>query len=142
MSNAVSSFRTLVKLSDMAVSPTFTTIAEVLDIDGPAFEQGTEETTNHSSPDRKREFISTLKTAGEVSFDLNFFADLTQGPTGGLFEAYEDGGAYDFQIIFPTENDDQLDFSAIVTSFEFSAPVEGKLTAAITLQTTGDWAWS
>lgn len=141
MSNAVSSSGTLLKLGDGAGSEVFTTIAEVRDIDGPGFSQGTEEVTSHDS-NRRKEYIATLLDGGEVSFDLNFFAHATQGPTGGLYEAFIDGEDHNFQMVLTTTGDDQINFAAIVTAFEFTAPVEGVLTAECTLQLTGDWTWS
>lgn len=128
-------------MGDGGGSEVFTTIAEVRDIDGPGFAQGTEEVTSHDS-NRRREFIATLLEGGEVSFGLNFFADTTQGPTGGLYAAYEDGEAHNFQMVLTTTGDDTINFAAICTEFQFTAPVEGALTADVTLQITGTWTWS
>lgn len=142
MTQAVSSSGTFLKLGDGAeITEVFTTIAEVKDIDGPGFAQGTEEVTSHSS-NRRREFIATLLEGGEISFEINFFADTTQGPTGGLYAAYEDGEAHNLQLELPTDTPTILDFAAIVTEFAFTAPVEGVLGANITLQVTGEWAWT
>ena len=63
---------TFLQIGDGAVSEMFTTIAEVMNIDGPNLQQETVEVTSHDSTDRWREFIGGLKDGGEISFGLNF----------------------------------------------------------------------
>ena len=140
---AVSSFGTLLKAGDGG-SPTevFTTIAEVKDISGPSMEQGTEEVTTHSSPARFREFIPTLLDGGEVTFDVNFIGDATQGPADGVYDDMVDGTKRNYTITFPTTGADVVTFAAYVTGFEPDAPVEGVLGASITLKITGQPVWS
>ena len=73
---AKSSHATLLKIGDGGGSEVFTTIAEVLDIDGPGLELATEEVTNHDSGGR-REYIGTLLDSGEIEFELNYFSHST-----------------------------------------------------------------
>jgi hypothetical protein len=139
---ARSSFGTLLKIGDGA-SPTeaFTTIAEVRDISGPSIAVGTEEVTSHDSAGW-REYIPTLLEGGEVTFDLNFNAAATQGFTGGLYDDMIDKTLRNFQILLPTTTAKTGAFKAYVTGFELSAPVEGVLTASVTLMISGSITWS
>lgn len=139
---AVAGYGTLLKIGDGAGPEVFTTIAEVKDISGPSIDQGTEEVTTHSSPGRAREFIATLLDGGEVSFDVNWTADATQGPDSGLYDDMIDGTRRNFQLAFPTETNDVCTFPGIVTGYEFDAPVEGVLGASITIKVTGLPVWS
>lgn len=141
MTLAVSSEGTLLKMGDGAGPEVFTAIAEVRDIGGPALAQGTEEVTHHGSGGW-REFIATLKEGGEVTFQVNVLNDATQGPGSGLLDAFDDGEAHNFQIVFPTATPLTADFAAIVTGFTPDAPVEGALTADATLQITGEVTWT
>lgn len=139
MSDAISSFGTLLKIGDGG-SPTenFTTIAEVLDISGPALEQATEEVTSHSSVDGWREHVGTLLSAGEVSFDVNFVpTHATHNPSTGLIKDMTDRTKRNFQLVFPDAGSTTWQFTALVTGFEPDEPVEGKLGASVTLQVTG-----
>jgi predicted secreted protein len=144
--SAVSSFGTLLKIGNGGTpTETFTTIAEVRDISGPAFSVGTEDVTNHDSSGW-REFIPTIIEAGEVTFDVNFKGDATQGfASGSLYDDMIDKTKRNFQIVLPSgvgSANDTGAFAAYVTGFELSAPVEGVLSASITLMITGAVTWS
>lgn len=139
---AVSSTGTLLKIGDGA-SPTevFTTIAEVKDISGPSVALGTEEVTSHDSGGW-REFVPTLLEGGEVTFDLNFNAGNTQGFSGGLYDDMIDKTRRNFKIVLPTTTSKTGSFAAYVTGFELAAPVEGVLTASVTLMISGSITWA
>lgn len=142
--SALSSFGTLLKIGNAATPEVFTTIAEVRDISGPSFALGTEEVTSHDSAGW-REFIPTLTEAGEVTFDINFIGGATQGFGTGLYDDMVDKTKRNFQLVLPTgvgASNDTGAFAAYVTGFELSAPVEGVLSASITLQITGAVTWS
>jgi len=137
-SEAISSFGTLLKIGDGGGTESFTTIAEVRDISGPGFEQGTEEVTHHTSPGRWKERIATLLDAGEVTFELNFLpAETTHSYSSGLLEDMVNGTKRNFQLVFPDTGATTWTFPAIVANFEPTAPVEGKLTADVTLEISG-----
>src|SRR5690349_12619939 len=101
-SEAVSSFGTLLAIGDGGGSEVFTNIAEVKDISGPSLGIGTEEVTTHLSPGGVREFIGTLTDPGEVSFDINFIGDDTQGPADGLYADAIARVKRNFKLTFPT----------------------------------------
>ncbi len=143
---ALSSFGTLLKIGNGATpTETFTTIAEVRDISGFAFALSTEDVTNHDSAGW-REHIPTIIEAGEVTFDINFKGDATQGfGSGSLYDDMVDKTKRNFQLVLPTgvgASNDTAAFAAYVTGFELSAPVEGVLSAALTLQVTGAVTWA
>ena len=138
---AVSSFGTLLKIGDGA-TPTeaFTTIAEVMDISGPEFTRDTEEVTNHSSTGGYKEYIATLKDAGNVSFDLNFTNAATQL---ALATDFENGTVRNFKIVFPLPTGNTtLGFAGIVTNLGLDAPVQGILRRGVEIQVTGAGTWS
>lgn len=139
---AVSSHGTLLKIGNGgSPTETFTTIAEVKDISGPSVALATEEVTSHDSSGW-REFIPTLKEAGEVSFDVNFNAAATQGFSGGLYNDLLNRTRRNFQIVLPTTTAKTGSFAAYVTGFELTAPVEGVLGASITLMIDGQVTWA
>ena len=131
--SAKSSHGTLLKIHDGVT--TYTTIAEVLDISGPSYEFAVEEVTNHDSAGW-REFAPTLKSGGEVSFELNYYSATTQ-------DTLETDAANQtkrlWQLVFPlpASGTDTRSFSGYVTAIEPSAPVEGVLKMSITIQITG-----
>ena len=139
---AVSSFGTLLKIGSGGGGETFATIGEVRDISGPAFALGTEEVTSHDSASGAREYIATLLEGGEVSFDINFTAAATQGFTGGLYTTMTNRTLRNFQLVVPTSSAKTCSFAAFVTSFAVNAPVEGVLSAGITLQISGLPTWA
>ena len=101
--------------------------------------------TNHDSAGW-REYIPTLIEAGEVSFDVNFKGDATQGfASGSLYDDMIDKTKRNFQLVLPSgvgTTNDTAAFAGYVTGFELAAPVEGVLTASITIMITGAVTWS
>lgn len=135
--SAISAFGTLLKIGDGATSEAFTTIAEVRDISGPGFELGTTEVTAHDS-DGWREFVATLLDGGEISFDINFGpAEATHDYDGGLLQDMVNKTRRNFQLIFPDTATTTWTLPAYVTNFEPGAPVDGELSASVTLKVTG-----
>lgn len=138
MTNAISAFGTLLKIGDGGGTETFTTIAEVRDITPPKLALGTEEATSHSSTGGWKERVATLLDAGEVTFELNFIpTDSTQGYSTGLIHDMVNKTKRNFQLVFPDTGTTTWAFAAFVTGFEPSAPVEGILSASVTLTITG-----
>ena len=134
---ALAAYGVLLKIGNGATSETFTTIAEVRDISGPELELEAKEVTSHDSGGW-REYIGTLLTGGEVSFDLNFIpSNATQNYSAGLLKDMTDRTKRNFQIIFPTTSPTTWAFTALVTAFKPSAAVEDELTAEVSLQITG-----
>ena len=138
MTNAISSFGTLLKIGDGGATETFTTIAEVQDISGPSFSLDTAEVTSHSSAGGWKEYIGTLVDGGEVSFDINFLpTETTHGYSAGLLKDLVNKTVRNFQLVFPDASSTTWQFAALVTKFETSEPYGDKLSASVTLKLTG-----
>jgi predicted secreted protein len=138
MTNALASYSTLLKIGDGGGPEAFTTIAEVKDISGPALALATEDVTSHSSSGAWREFIATLKDAGEVTFTVNFIpTTATQSYTSGLLRDYNNRTKRNFQLVFPDGGSTTWAFPAYVTGFEPDESVEGVLEASISLKIAG-----
>jgi predicted secreted protein len=132
-SAAINAYGTLLQLGDGAGPEVFTTVGEVTDISGPSGEKETIEVTNHSSPDGYKEYIGGLKDGGEVSFDINFVPDDPQSQA--LLDEFEAATTANWQLLFPEGS--KIGFAGFLTGFEFSAPVDDKLGASLTLKVTG-----
>jgi predicted secreted protein len=113
-----------------------TAIAQIQDIEGPDLSTDTDEITNHDSPDGVEEFLVTIKRTGEVTFPLVFNgADASHDPDTGLLKAWEDRSLDDYVMTFPDSS--AWTFAAYVTGFSMAAPVDGHLSADVTLRPSG-----
>lgn len=138
MPGPYSSFGTLLQMGDGGGPEVFSTVGQVLDIDGPEFSTDTEETTNQSSPGGREEYIATLKRSGEVTFDINLDPDdATHNQSTGLMAAYEARTRKNFRMLLPTSPARRWDFAGFITGFGMSAPVAGVLRASVTIKITG-----
>ena len=138
---AVSSHGTLLKIGDGAGSETFTTIGEVMDISGVGISVRNTEVTSHDSSGWA-EFISTIREIGEVTFTINFNNVATQGFSGGLYLDALNRTKRNFQIVIPTTSSKTGSFAALVQEFKLDTPVDGAITASLTLKGTGAIAWA
>lgn len=135
---ALSATGTLLKIGDGGGTESFTTIAEVTKIGGPKLKMETKDVTSHSSTGGWREFIATLLDAGEVSFSINFIpTGATHSQTSGLLKDMKNKTKRNFQVVFTDTGATTWTFAAFVTSFEPDQPVDGALTASVTLKITG-----
>jgi predicted secreted protein len=138
MTDAISSFSTLLKIGDGATPETFGTIAEVLDIDGPDLGLDTEEVTSHDSANGWSEHIGTILNGGEVSFDVNFVpTDATHDTSTGLQGDMIDRTLRNFQLVLPDSGTTTYAFAALVTGFKAAEPVKGALRASVKLKISG-----
>jgi len=117
---------------------TYTTIAEVRSITGPNITLGTVEATHHTSASSFKEYIPTLLDLGEVTFELNFLpVNVTQDQIVGLMKDKLHKILRAFQIVFTDATTTTASFSAFVTGFGNAAPLDGKLTANLSLKPSG-----
>ena len=138
MSDAVSSFGTLLKIGDGATPEVFTTISEVRDISGPSLAVDTEEVTNHDSTAAWEEFVATIVRSGEVTFDLNYHpTESTHDAGTGLIADMVAKTLRNFQLIFTDAGTSTWTFAAFITGFEPSTPVAGALSASCTMKLSG-----
>jgi len=133
------SFGTLLKIGDGA-TPTenFTTIANVMDISGPSLSLRTAESTHQTSTGGWADYIGTIKDGGQVTFPILFDpVENTHDAGAGLIKDMVDRTKRNFQIVFPDTANTTWTIPALVTGFEPGAPVDGNLTANVTLKVAG-----
>jgi len=118
----------------------FTTIAEVRDSEGPTFSIGDTEVTYHGATGERKQYIPGLKEGGEVTTPVNLLPmDSSQGSSSGLLSDYKNRTqGRDFVIVFSDTNSSKLWFTGYVKNFAPGHPVEGQLTADITLKVDGE----
>lgn len=129
---------TIIKIGNGANPEVFNDIGQIKDISGPSFELGTEDASHHGST--WREYVPTLLDAGEISFEIAFDPDDAthySETAGSLWHTMSNRIKRNFKLVLPDPNAFEIAFAAYVTSFELNEPVEGLLTANITLRLTG-----
>ena len=116
---------------------TFATIAKIKDIKGPTLNRGTHDASTQTTD--WSESVPGLKKGGQFTFDVNFIpTDATHDPSTGLIKDYVDGTKRNIRIIWPDPGSTTWQFAVYVVNFEPNAPVDGLLTASVTLEITGD----
>lgn len=132
MSAALAAFGTTLKRGAVA-------IAEVTKVDFPALKLDTVDVTSHASTGGWREFIGTLKDGGEFTADISYVPTSTthKNAAGGLLNDLSAGTAQTYSIVAPDVGATTWTFSALVTGFKPTAPVDGKLGASVTFKVTG-----
>ncbi|MFZ5856784.1 MAG: phage tail tube protein [Chloroflexota bacterium] len=136
MTSALSSHGTFMKMGDGGTPETFTTIAEVGDIDLPEIKLDTEDATSHDSGGWE-ESIGVLLSGGEPKFEINWIpTSPTHDETTGLLAAILNKTRKNWKIVLPNTVK-TFAFTALLTSFKPKAPKKGKLTADITLKISG-----
>ncbi|MFW6079530.1 MAG: phage tail tube protein [Gemmatimonadota bacterium] len=139
MTEALAGQGTLIEIGDGGDPESFTTVAEVLDINGPALALDTEDATSQESPNSVEEVVPTIIRTGQVTFDVHFLpTDATQDPATGLVADLMNRQRRNFQVVWPDEGSDTWSFAAYVVGFQPGAPVAGKLTASVALKIDGE----
>ncbi len=142
MANALGAFGTLLKRGDGGGSEAFTTIAEVTALSGPTLTRETIDVTHHGSASQHREHIGSLKDSGDVSFSINWQPDLNSaaghGVTNGLLKDYKDATRRNFQVVWPDTSSTTFAFTGVITSLSPTAPIDGALTADVTIKVVAE----
>ena len=111
-------------------------IAGVTNIGGPSLALDTEDVTTHDSTSAFEEVVATILRTGEVSLDIVYDpAGGTHDATTGLVYRMENQVKTFFDLIFLSTYN--WTFSGYVTGFEPSTPVDGALTATVTIKIDG-----
>lgn len=111
-------------------------IAQVTNISGPSFGLDTVDVTTHDQANAWEQHIATLLRSGTVTVDIVYDPDLSShADTLGAMVGKD---AESFELNFPDPAKSQYLFDAFVTGFTPSAPVDGALTASVTLKITGE----
>ena len=118
MSNDISSLGHLLKIGDSARTEGCTTIAEVLDVNGPDLSLDTEEVTSQTSANGYDEHIGTILRGGEVTLDINYIpTDGTHDESTGLISVMQTKAKNNFQLVMTDPGTTTWDFDALVTKF-------------------------
>lgn len=119
---------------------TFTSIAEVRGVRGPSLQAGVVDVTSFDS-NKRREFISSLKDGGNVSFTVNYIP--TADGTGHdlLITDARNGTTRNFELRFDDVKKTTMAFSGVVTGAEITAELEQAIQANITVKVTGWPTW-
>jgi hypothetical protein len=135
MSDAISAHGTKVEVQ-MTPGGAFDEIGEIGgDIVPPSLSRNAVEVTTHN--DDIDAYIAGVLRRGEMTFPINFIASGTQlhDETTGLYKLIIDNTKTGFKVTFP-DNDFWI-FSGYVTNIAKRAPVDGALTADVTIRPTG-----
>ena len=132
---------TTIGKGDAASPEVFTTIAQVISVDGPDGSREAIDVTDHGNTDGFREFVAGLADGGEVSFEMHYDQNLaTQDESTGLVKEFIDGSKKNYRITWPDSS--KVTFAAIITALSVAAPVEGKLTASCSMKISGKPTWA
>jgi predicted secreted protein len=117
-------------------SGTLTQLAEITGISLPNPTVEEVEATHFKSPNRRREYISSLIEDGEGSFELNY---VPGSATSTLVrDAIDDGVVRDYRIVLPNGTGTWwVSGQCIVRSFEREVPIDDRMTATLTVRFTG-----
>lgn len=126
-------------LSGGIAGETFTAIAEVKGARGPSLVAATSEVTSWDSSNGVREFISTLKDSGTMSFTVNYLP----GNSGhqALINDLRDGTIKSFELQFGDTRTTTMAFKGIVTGAEITAELEQAISANVSLKLTQWPTW-
>lgn len=115
-----------------------TEVAQVTNISGPSISLDTVDVTEHDGAGWE-EVVATILRSGTVTIDIVYdpSAATHKNATGGLLYELVQRTSGVWNIVFPTTPVKYITFNAFVTGFTPGAPVEGALTASVTLKPTG-----
>ena len=113
--------------------------AQVTNISGPGLSLDTVDVTSHDSTSAWEEVVATILRSGEITMDIVYDpANATHKyAANGLLYDMVSRTAITLTLIFPDTATTEWTFSGYVTAFEPSAPVDGALTASVTIKPTG-----
>jgi hypothetical protein len=140
MPSAYASTGTLQKIGDGGGSEAFTTIKGCKDITLFGFETNMQDSTSHDASGYMTN-VPTLKKSGQVTFDLFYTKDATQGFATGLYADWTNRTLRNFQTLLTTG--DLATYAAYVSKVgPIAAPVDGLYTMSVTLEVQGAVTWS
>ncbi len=127
----------VLRSNDGTAGGTFADVGELYDIEPPGITRDPVEKTHMLSPERWREFIGGMKDGGELSFNMVFDPDAPETTAMELDLNTNIAGFY--KIIYP--DSDEWAFSALLTNFQATVPVEDKMMAEVTFKLSGKPGW-
>lgn len=134
-SSAIVAEGTILRYSDDSGS-TWNAIAEVKSYNGPNAQRSEIDVSSFDST--AKEFKGGLTDYGEISFDVNYRPDDTDGQAVLLADlANADPTTYLWQIIANDASQHTAEFSGYVKSFAPTGSTDGVLTGSVTIRVTG-----
>jgi hypothetical protein len=119
----------------------FTTIARVVDLDGPTRNRESIEATHLRSPDQHKEFMPGLMDGGEVNFSVQFDPrDASHDAATGLEAAYYEIKNATWRILPPipgTTGRWGYEFLGHLTKMGQKYPVNGLVTQDVSIKLSG-----
>lgn len=136
MSDALIGYGTRFLMAATAAATTLTKLAEVTSVTLPNEQVAEVEVTHYESPNRTREFIPGLNDAGEITIEINW---IPGSATDDLIAAAKaDAKVRTMRIVTPPDDTSQMyTFPGFVRGFEPAAPIDGRMTASITIRVAG-----
>ena len=127
----------ILKLGNAASPYTPVNIALVGDIDGPTISLNTHDVTSQDTVNGFRQMIPALQDGGTVSFPLFFDANDTQHILLTTIRNNKELRYYELWFAQASPGK-YLKFVAYITEFSYSFPIDGVITAQVTLTSTGN----
>ena len=114
--------------------------AQVLTISGPGLSADVIDVTNHASTNAWEESVVGILRPGDITMEIVYDpANAThKNASGGLLFDFLARVSIALTLVFSDTATTEWTFSAFVTGFEPSMPVDGALTAAVTFKPTGN----
>ena len=115
-------------------------IAQVTSISGPGISLDTVDVTEHDSATAWEEVVATILRSGEISIEIAYDPNAAthKNAAGGLLNDLITRTPTTYSLVFPSTPAATWTFtSCYVVGFEPSMPVDGALTASVTLKPTG-----
>lgn len=141
ITTAVAAFGTTIGVGSGSSSGAYTTIAEVVSINGVKPTQDFAEATHFGSPSGWDEHIPTIRRLGTIELELNCVlsnaqqVELTQ-------TAFNAGTKKGFKITFTDTGTAHVRFMGYVESFEIVSQVADKAVLNVTIRGTGVPTWT
>lgn len=129
-------YGTKLLFGDAGSPEVFAEIGEI--VEGPDDEDSIDlvETTNHQSPNRRKEYISSLIDGGEITLTCNYIpTDATHDRSTGLLAAL--GTTRNFRIEEPGNTQGEQ-WPCVVMSAGRTRPVNDKMQLSVTLKKAGE----
>ena len=117
----------------------FVDIGELEDITPPALTRKPIETTTHNQTDDR--YVVGIRRHGEMQMKMNFVPNLgSHDELTGLTGCWKNGTRDIYRITFPDSS--TWIFSGFLTNFAPAAPVDGALSASVSIRPTGAHAFA
>jgi len=137
MGIGISAHGTIISRAPASTPGVYTDIGELGDLVPPSFSRNPIETTTHN--DDIDQFAAGVLRRGECTFPINFIASGAVGATHnhltGLYQSIIDHEICGWKIRFP--DGDIWMFSGFVSNIGKTAPVDGALTADVSIRPSG-----